>query len=151
MSFVSKPLIPKNPNAPLRVLVVGRISTTHQNIENIEASYRYVEEYLDRIYQGPKEMRHLGEQASGMRTDRGTIVEAEEEIATGTWDLVITEDLACLYRNPRHQYVFVQDAVDHDTRVICIGDKARSNNAQMPSAENQRARIESARLLPLAV
>jgi len=49
-------------------------------------------------------------------------VEAKAEIATGTWDLVITEDLSRFYRNPRDQYAFVQDAVDHETRVICIGD-----------------------------
>src|SRR5262249_8846537 len=27
-----------------------------------------------------------------------------------------------LYRNPRYQYAFVQNAVDQDVRVICIGD-----------------------------
>src|SRR5262249_1646670 len=67
-------------------------------------------------------LKPLGEQASGMRTDRATILEAEAEVDTGTWDLVITEDLARLYRNPRYQYAFVQNAVDQDTRVICIGD-----------------------------
>jgi hypothetical protein len=33
-----------------------------------------------------------------MPTDRATIIEAEEEIETGTWDVVITEDLARFYR-----------------------------------------------------
>jgi DNA invertase Pin-like site-specific DNA recombinase len=120
--LVSKPLVPKNANGPLRVLIVGRISTIHQNVQNIDASYRYVEGFLKHQYTGPLEIKHLGEQASGMRTDRATIIEAEEEIATRTWDLVITEDLSRFYRNPRHQYAFVQDAVDNDTRVICIGD-----------------------------
>jgi DNA invertase Pin-like site-specific DNA recombinase len=106
----------------LRVLVLGRISTVHQDKENIEASYRYVQDYLQQIYQGRLHLKHLGEQASGMRTDRATILEAEAEVDTGTWDLVITEDLARLYRNPRFQYAFVQNAVDQDTRVICIGD-----------------------------
>jgi hypothetical protein len=116
------PLVPKDPGGPLRVLVIGRISTVHQNQANIEASYRYVEEYLKQIYPGPTCIKYLGEQASGMRTDRATIREAEDEIDTGTWDLAITEDLGRFYRNPRHQYVFVQDAVDQETRVICIGD-----------------------------
>jgi site-specific DNA recombinase len=122
MPRASVPLIPKDPNGPLRVLVIGRISTVHQDKENIEASYRYVQDYLQQIYHGPLHLKHLGEQASGMRTDRATILEAEAEVDTGTWDLVITEDLARLYRNPRFQYVFVQNAVDTDTRVICIGD-----------------------------
>jgi hypothetical protein len=73
MSFLSRPLVPKNPNGPLRVIVFGRISTTHQNLENIDAAYFYVNEYLARTYEGPKEIRLLGEQGSGMRTDRVTI------------------------------------------------------------------------------
>src|SRR3954447_8189300 len=122
MPHLNVPLIPKDPNGPLRLLIVGRISTVHQDLENIDASYRYVEEFLSRIYQGPLHLKHLGERGSGLRTDRATIVEAEDEIATGTWDLAITEDLSRFYRNSRHQYVFVQDAVDQETRVICIGD-----------------------------
>jgi site-specific DNA recombinase len=122
MSHANVPLVPKDPRGPLRVLVVGRISTIHQNVENIDASYRFVEDFLKRAYTGPIHYKHLGEQGSGMRTDRATIMEAEDEIATGSWDLVITEDLSRFYRNPRHQYAFVQDAFDHETRVICIGD-----------------------------
>jgi len=101
---------------------MGRVSTVHQDVQNINASYRYAEGFLGKEYQGPVQVKHLGEQASGMRTDRATIIEAEEEIATGTWDLVLTEDLARIYRNPRYQYAFVQNAVDMGTRVISIGD-----------------------------
>src|SRR4051812_45109500 len=122
MPYANVPLVAKDPAGPPRVLVVGRISTVHQPHENIDASYRYVDGFMKGMHEGPIHYKHLGEQASGMRTDRVTIVEAEEAIATGTWDLVITEDLSRFYRNPRHQYAFVQDAVDHDTRVICIGD-----------------------------
>ena len=32
-------MVPKNPNGVLYVQLIGRISTTHQNIENIEASF----------------------------------------------------------------------------------------------------------------
>lgn len=116
------PMTPKVSGGPLRVLVVGRVSTIHQDIDNIEASYRYTDKFLDQRYQGPLHVKRLGEQGSGMRTDRASIIEAEEEIKTGTWDLVIAEDLSKFYRNPRHQYEFVQDAVDAGTRVICIGD-----------------------------
>ena len=116
------PLEPKDPRRPLQVLIIGRISTEHQNEENINASYRYVESYLERLYQGPIEIRHLGERASGMLVDRATIRQAEDLIATGHWDLVIAEDLSRIFRNPRHQYNFVQDAVDAETRLICIAD-----------------------------
>jgi len=35
----SKPLIPKDPTGPLWVMEIGRVSTTHQDIGNIAASY----------------------------------------------------------------------------------------------------------------
>lgn len=116
------PLIPRNPGGPLRVVAIGRVSTIHQDVENIEASHDYVQEYLSRLYRGALEITLLGEQASGMLTDRATIRQAEQLVASGTIDLVIAEDLGRIYRNPRYQYDFVQNAVDVGTRVICIGD-----------------------------
>ena len=134
-------LQPKDPRGPLRVMAIGRISTDYQNIENIDASYRYVDDYLHRLYQGPLEIRHLGERASGMLVDRASIREAEDLIATGAWDLVIAEDLSRIFRNPRHQYNFVQDAVDSDTRVICIGDNldTADENWEIMYCDNQDA------------
>lgn len=122
MPPTTAPLVPKDPGSELQVVAIGRISTVHQDIENIEASYRYIQDYLGRMYRGPVNIRLLGEQASGMLTDRATIREAEDLVAGGKVDLVIAEDLARIYRNPRYQYDFVQNAVDAGTRVICIGD-----------------------------
>ena len=122
MPPTTAPLVPKAPGSELQVVAIGRISTVHQDVENIEASYRYIQDYLGRIYRGPMNIRLLGEQASGMLTDRATIREAEDLVAGGKVDLVIAEDLARIYRNPRYQYDFVQNAVDVGTRVICIGD-----------------------------
>ena len=118
----SVPLCPKDPSAGLRVVLIGRISTEHQNKENIEASYRYVEAHLRQLFAGKMQIKRLGERASGMLVDRRTIREAEDLIATGEWDLVIAEDLSRIFRNPRHQYNFVQDAFDSGTRLICIAD-----------------------------
>ncbi len=124
MPMVATPLVPKNPAGPLNVVAMGRISTVHQDIDNIEASHRYIQDYLSHIYKGPMQVTLLGEQASGMLTDRATIREAEDLVASGKVDLMIAEDLARIYRNPRHQYSFVQDCVDQGTRVICVGDKS---------------------------
>jgi DNA invertase Pin-like site-specific DNA recombinase len=118
----SVPLRPKNPDGKLRVIVIGRISTELQDAENINASYRYVEEHLARIYDGPTVIEYLGERASGMLADRTTIRRAEELIARGQVDVVIAEDLSRIYRNPRLQYVFVQNSVDSGCRVVCIAD-----------------------------
>ncbi len=122
MPITNVPLIPRDPNGKLVVVVIGRISTSGQDIENIDASYRVVKAYLADIYDGEMDIRFLGERASGMLTDRSTIREAEDLVNRGIVDLVISEDLSRIYRNPRHQYNFVQDAVDAGTRVICIGD-----------------------------
>jgi len=122
MLQASVPLRPKNPGEKLLVVAIGRISTPHQNHENIEASYRYIRDYLSRICEGPVELKLLGEQGSGMLTDRASIREAEALVRSGKVDVVIAEDLARVYRNPRHQYDFVQNAVDMGTRVICPGD-----------------------------
>src|SRR5579863_2695829 len=116
------PMIPKDPTGPLRVLEIGRVSTIHQDVANIAASYADVERFLETVYAGPVEVKQLGEQGSGMLTERETILEAEDEIATGTWDLVIMEDLSKPYRNPRFQFAFVQDCVDNETRLISVGD-----------------------------
>ena len=85
------PLVPKNPEGPLMVLVLGRVSTPHQDIKNIEASYEDVERFPKSIHDGPTEIKHLGEQGSGMLVDRASIMEAEREIETGNWDLVLKE------------------------------------------------------------
>ena len=131
MPITCAPLEPKDPSGPLNVVAMGRISTVHQDIENIEASHRYIQDYLGHIYQGPMQITLLGEQASGMLTDRATIREAEDLVASGKVDLMIAEDLARIYRNPRHQYRFVQDCVDQGTRVICVGDNLDTGRREL--------------------
>jgi len=101
---------------------LGRVSTPHQQETNIEASYDYVTPMLKQIYDGPMEIKYLGEQGSGMLTERATIMEAVAELETGQWDLVIMEDISKAYRNARWQLAFIQDAVDLGVRVIAPGD-----------------------------
>ncbi len=115
-------LEPKDANGPLRVIIIGRISTEHQGLENIDASYEYVKKYLNEVYKGEVHLKCLGERGSGMLRDRSTIREAEDDIESGLWDLVIVEDLARAYRNTQYQIGFVQHCVDNDTRLISIGD-----------------------------
>lgn len=116
------PLVPKNPNGPLKVILIGRVSTIHQDKENIEASFRYDLAFLHANYSGISEIKCMGEQASGMLAGRATIVEACNLIESEQWDLVLVEDLSRIFRNPRFQWAFLQDCVDHLTRVICIAD-----------------------------
>lgn len=117
-----RPLVPKDPSGVLWVLVIGRVSTPQQDVGNIEAGYEYAQKILKADWQGPLHVKHLGEQGSGMRTDRATILEAVREIETGRWDVVLMEDSSKPYRNPRWIYAFVQDAVDMGCRVLAPGD-----------------------------
>jgi DNA invertase Pin-like site-specific DNA recombinase len=109
-------------SVPLRVVIIGRISTPHQNEENIAASYRYVEDQLSKVHSGPMTFTYLGERASGMLAERQTIRQLEDLISSCQVDLVVAEDLSRIFRNPRHQLNFVQDAVDAGVRVLCLAD-----------------------------
>ena len=119
--YLSIPLTPKKPG-PLQVVTIGRISTEHQDIENIEAMHEEVERFIKQSYDGEVFLKKLGERASGMIIDRQTILEAQNAITTGNWDLVIVEDLARVYRNTARQIAFVHTCVDSDTRFISLGD-----------------------------
>lgn len=116
------PIAAKSAEGPLRVILIGRVSTEHQNIENIDASYEESERLLRKIYDGPVQIKRFGERGSGWKVSRRTIQEAEAEIETGQWDLVLTEDIGRAWRNPEYQYRLTHLCVDSRTRLICIGD-----------------------------
>ncbi len=115
-------MIPKNPDGVLYVLLIGRISTPHQNIENIDASFVPLRKMIADLYDGEIQIKQLGERGSGMDPMRQSIREAEDEIDEGIVDLVIMEDLSRAHRNLAYLTGFVFNAVDHETRVIAPGD-----------------------------
>jgi DNA invertase Pin-like site-specific DNA recombinase len=118
----SRKMRPRHPDGLLHVLLIGRVSTTHQQATNIRAGYEYVRPVLKQLYEGESLVRELGEVGSGMRTDRASIMEAEELIEAGWPDLVLMEDLSKAYRNPRYQLAFVQNCVDAKVRLVAVGD-----------------------------
>ncbi len=118
----NKKMKPREPGRPLHVMVVGRVSTPQQDIENIEAGYIFAEKVLPEIWDGESIITRLGERASGMLVKRETMLEAYELIDEGWPDLVLMEDLSKAFRNPRWILAFVQDCVDADIRVIAPGD-----------------------------
>jgi DNA invertase Pin-like site-specific DNA recombinase len=118
----SRRLRPRNPDGVLRVILIGRVSKESQQASNIRAGYEYALPVLKELWDGEVIIKELGEVASGMRTDRASIMEAEELIAAGWPDLVLMEDLSKAYRNPRFQLAFVQDCFDARVRVIAVGD-----------------------------
>jgi DNA invertase Pin-like site-specific DNA recombinase len=128
LCMVNVPLVPGIPGQPLRVLIIGRISTPHQTEESVEASYEYVKKFLGQNYEGEVSITCLGEQKSGMVADRRTIREAEDLIAGGKIDVLIVEDVGRIYRDPRHLIAFVNDTVDAGVRLIAINDTLDTAN-----------------------
>src|SRR5262249_824577 len=120
------PLVPKNPDGPLKVIVLGRLSkakaTDDQTKTTIESSMVVAKEYLQNVYKGPTQVHCLGEKISGMIADRATIRETQDLVDTGAIDLVLVEEMSRLSRNPSHMYSFVQGMVDRDTRFIAVAD-----------------------------
>ena len=119
-------LAPKNPEAGLQLIAIGRLSkpkaTEDRTQQTMAASCEVAIKFAKSIFQQPMNFITLVEQSSGLIKNRRTIVLAKELIAGGTIDLVICEDLSRVYRNPRHQMEFVQDALDKRTHVISVND-----------------------------
>lgn len=120
------PIIPKNTDGVARIISIGRLSkpkaTEAQTQLSLEAIRRENERMLANIYGGPKIVKYLAEQASGMLARRVTMDELWELVASGEWDAIVAEDLSRIFRNPRWQWAFVQDCVDAGIRVIAFAD-----------------------------
>ncbi len=124
--FGNRPIVPRNPDGVLRIISVGRLSkpkkTEEETQQSLEAIRRENERLLANIYSGPKVIRYLAEQISGMVAERTTMTELWELVDTGEWDIIIAEDLSRIFRNPVFQLKFLQDCVDAGIRAICFAD-----------------------------
>jgi DNA invertase Pin-like site-specific DNA recombinase len=117
-----EPLIPKDPSAGLRVIILGRISTAGQDAKSIDSQQDQTERRLRAVYSDPITIRRLGDQASGWAVDRECLNEAQALIESGEWDLVMVGELREIYRNPQFQWAFVQGCMDNDVRFISVAE-----------------------------
>src|SRR5262249_47219893 len=105
-SRLDPPLLARNGHL-LKVLGIARISTVHQDalsLEDQEALYRsWLQQHVD----GPFDLTMIAGQGSGESLERQEIAEAEGEIETGTYDLVIAEDLGRIFRRV-HAHLFCE-------------------------------------------
>ena len=120
--ILSTPLVPRNRDGVLRVIILGRISTPGQDAESITAQHEDAEAWLRRRHTGPIKVVRLGEQASGWLADRDSMLVAQQFIESGDTDLALGVELREVYRNPAFHWKFVQDCVDHEVRFILIED-----------------------------
>ena len=124
--LASLPIQPKHADGVLRIISIGRLSQPKETADATQQSLEAIrcenERLLKSIYSGPTIVRYQAEQISGMIADRQTMTEIWELVETGEWDLIIAEDLSRVFRNPRFQLAFLQDALDKQIRVICFAD-----------------------------
>ena len=60
------PLVTRNKDGILQVVIPGRISTPGQDVESIASAQEDAETWLKRVYSGESHVHRLGEQASGL-------------------------------------------------------------------------------------
>lgn len=124
--FSDYPLVARNSDGIPRLISIGRLSqpkeTAEETAQSLLSMRAQDEKFLDLHFPVPKLVDFLGEQASGMIPDRVTMKELWRRIKAKECDLVVSEDISRIFRNPRFQWAFVQDAVDAGVRVICIAD-----------------------------
>jgi DNA invertase Pin-like site-specific DNA recombinase len=105
----------------LRVLIVARISTVHQDVRSLADQIGYCKAYVAARYGGPVEYLIVQGQGSGEHLDRQDLADTEELIESRTLDLVIVEDLGRICRRNRALDI-CEMAQDADTRLIAIND-----------------------------
>ena len=147
MLMNNTPLVPKKPG-PLRVLTLGRISTTHQDMKSIEAQHAEVSRTLKTMYDGDIDLTKLGEQASGEAVFRETFIEAVDLIKTREFDLAILFDLSKASRSQQSMWTFMNLCVDHDARFISIGDGIDTADPSWQTAAGAAALIPGKHIQP---
>lgn len=116
------PLSTRSPAGALRVVLLGRVASPEQASDVIEAQFRRLEMLVRTNWFGPIQITKFGEHASGMLADRPTMNLVKEMVSADEVDVILSEDLARISRNPRHLRAFLQVAVDSGVRVICPAD-----------------------------
>jgi DNA invertase Pin-like site-specific DNA recombinase len=119
-SSLQPPLVARN-GQTLKVLGVARISTEHQDrlsLDDQEALYRC---WLDQHAGQPYDLHMIAGRGSGECLDRQEALQAWAEIQTGTYDLVIAEDLGRIFRRA-HAILFCEACEDVGTRLIALND-----------------------------
>ncbi|MBA4182135.1 MAG: hypothetical protein C0506_16235, partial [Anaerolinea sp.] len=134
----------------LRVLIIARISTLHQDPRSLAEQIALCEKYVRDRYPGAVTFVHIQGQGSGEFLDRRELAEAEERAESGEYDLVIVEDLGRICRR-HHAVGFCELCEDSDTRLVAVNDSidtARDDwslNAFFASFKHETSNKDTAR------
>ncbi len=118
--FDGHPLQPRR-GGLLRVLIIVRISTEHQDARSLDDQVALCKQYVTSRYSGAVEFQIIAGRGSGEHLDRKELLQAEEVVEGRTVDLVITEDLGRICRR-MYATAFCEACEDSDTRLIAIND-----------------------------
>jgi DNA invertase Pin-like site-specific DNA recombinase len=118
--FDGFPLLPRR-GLELLVLVIARISTTHQDPRSLADQVALCQKYVRDRYPGPVRFVVIQGQGSGELLDRKDLREAEAAVESRGFDLVVTEDLGRVCRRNR-AVDFCELCEDADTRFLALND-----------------------------
>lgn len=119
-SFLNPPLRPRNGHC-LKVIIVARISTIHQDEKSLDDQVALLRRWLAQHYQGPVKTKVLAARGSGERLDRKELHKFRRLIKSNRVDLVIAEDLGRLTRRVQ-AFEFCELCQDFDARLIALND-----------------------------
>jgi len=116
-----EPPLSARTSGALRVLSIDRISTLNQDPQSNADQRALNKRWVEERYDGPIDWTYITGQGSGELTDRQQVRDAEDHVTSGTFDLVIMEDLGRHLRRAR-AIDFCESCEDAGTRLIAIND-----------------------------
>ena len=119
-ALLNPPLVPRNGH-DLKVLGIARISTEHQDALSLADQESLYRQWLAQHAGPPFALTMIAGRGSGEWLDRQEALRATAEVETGTYDLVIAEDLGRIFRRV-HALLFCELCEDIGTRLIAIND-----------------------------
>lgn len=119
-NHLSVPLTPSRGNT-LRVVLVCRISTVHQNEQSLSDQENLLRKWLESVYQEPVAVSVIATRGSGEALDRPELQQLIDLVTGHHVDLVLAEDLGRICRRIQ-ALIFCEDCEDHDVRVIALND-----------------------------
>lgn len=116
------PLLKPRNGTLLRVVIVARISTEHQDLKSLEDQAAKCRAYLGQYYEGKIDFDVISSRGSGEHLDREELRTLEARIESRCYDLVIAEDLGRICRRNRAMDL-CELCQDCDMRLIAINDR----------------------------
>jgi site-specific DNA recombinase len=105
----------------LRVIVVCRISTEHQDERSLQDQEALYRDWLAKHWDGQIDVTVLASQGSAESLVRDDYLQLCDSVESGQIDLVLTEDLGRICRRV-HAHIFCESCEDAATRCIALND-----------------------------